>query len=384
LLGDGLALLGEAGEQKLGSRVVRTVLAWLVPVGFAVIFVWLFTAANPVVESWIRAIRLDELIRFLQPARVVLWGFVAVTAWPVLMPRLLRWTGLPQVQAPVLPRAESLVFGEATIRNSLIVFNALFAVQTAMDLMFLWGGVRLPEGMSHAEYAHRGAYPLVVTAILAGAFVLAAMRKGGPGERSRLIRTLVYLWIGQNVWLVMSSLLRLNLYVEEFQLTELRIASAIWMGLVAVGLVLIVLKLVLDKSNKWLLAMNLAALTLTFWGVSWLDFGAVISRYNVEHSLEVTGEGVTLDLHYMGDLGPAAIPALDELLTHGDFASPDTLKTAALLRDNLADRVVVRDVSAGVTRPQDQDWQTWTWREDRLRQYLMAHPFAPEPVDGMG
>ncbi|HVZ36956.1 MAG TPA: DUF4173 domain-containing protein, partial [Polyangiaceae bacterium] len=294
LLGDGLRLLGEAGEQKLGSRVVHTELAWLVPVGFAVIFVWLFTAANPVVESWIRAIRLDELIRFLQPARVVLWGFVAVTAWPVLMPKLLQWTALPQVQGPVMPRTESLVFGEAAIRNSLIVFNALFAMQTAMDLMFLWGGVRLPEGMTHAEYAHRGAYPLVVTAILAGAFVLAAMRRDGPGERSPLIRTLVYLWIGQNVWLVISSLLRLKLYVEEFQLTELRIASAIWMGLVAVGLVLIVVKLVLGKSNKWLLATNLAALSLTFWGVSWLDFGAAISRYNVEHSYEVTGEGVTL------------------------------------------------------------------------------------------
>lgn len=384
LLNDGLRLLGEAGEQRLGSRVVRSALVWLVPVAFAAIFVWLFATANPVVEAWIRAIRLDELIRVLNPARVFLWVVVAVTAWPVLVPKLLAWTPLEQMHGPRLPRAESLVFGGAAIRNSLIVFNALFAVQTVMDLMFLWGGVRLPDGMSHAEYAHRGAYPLVVTAILAGAFVLAAMRRDGPGERSQLIRALVYLWIAQNVWLVVSSLLRLDLYVEQFQLTELRIASAIWMGLVAVGLVLIVVKLALGKSNKWLLATNLMALSLTFWGVSWLDLGAVISRYNVDHAREVTGEGVTLDLQYMGDLGPAAIPALDEFLMRAEFASSDTLKMASLLRDNLAERLRTNDPDSGAALLLPQAWQTWTWREDRLRQYLLAHPFAPEPVDGMG
>jgi hypothetical protein len=383
LLGDGIGLLGEAGGQKLGGRVVRGMLAWLVPVGFAAIFVVLFTAANPVVETWVRAIRLDKLIEFLNPVRVFMWGFVAITAWPVLVPRLLKWTPLARMQGPVAPRAESLVFGEAAIRNSLIVFNALFAVQTVMDLMFLWGGVRLPEGMSHAEYAHRGAYPLIATAILAGAFVLAAMRKGGPGERSQLIRTLVYVWIGQNVWLVISSLLRLKLYVEEFQLTELRIASAIWMGLVAVGLVLIVVKLVLGKSNKWLVMSNMAALSVTLWAVSWLDLPAVISRYNVEHSYEVTAEGLHLDFYYMGDLGPAAIPALDELLSKGVFADPETLKMYSLMRDNLADQVIYRSPPSDI-RLFEQDWQRWTWRQDRLRQYLLAHPFAPEPVDGMG
>ncbi len=108
-------------------------------------------------------------------------------AWPFLVPKLLHWTPLPQLQGPILPRAEGLLFGRAAILNSLVVFNALFAIQTVMDLLFLWGGVRLLDGMSHAEYAHRGAYPLIVTAILAGAFVLAAMRRDGPGQKSRLI-----------------------------------------------------------------------------------------------------------------------------------------------------------------------------------------------------
>ena len=101
--------------------------------------------------------------------------------------------------------------------------------------------------MSYADYAHRGAYPLIVTALLAAAFVLAAMRRNGPAEGSADPR-LVYLWIGQNVLLVVSSIFRLGLYVEVYSLTELRIAAGIWMGLVAVGLVLICLRIATRKS----------------------------------------------------------------------------------------------------------------------------------------
>ncbi len=384
LIDDGIRVLGEAGRQKLGGKVVRLGLVWVVPLLCAAVFVWLFTAANPIFEAGLRAIRLDQLLQLLNPWRVVLWGLVAMLAWPLLAPKLLAWTPLAEMQGPVRPRAESLVFGATAIRNSLIVFNALFAVQTAMDLLFLWGGLRLPEGMSHADYAHRGAYPLIVTAVLAGAFVLAAMRRNGPGRTSPLIRTLVYLWIGQNVWLVISSILRLKLYVEAYQLSELRIGSGIWMALVAVGLVLIVFKIVGDRSNKWLVMANTVALAVTLYGVSWLNFPAVISRYNVEHSREVTGEGLPLDFTYMGELGPEVIPALDVFLTTAVFASPETLKSFAIMRDNLADAVIFRDVSAHDYHVFSEDWQSWTWRSDRLRRYLTSQVFAPEPVDGMG
>ena len=367
LLGDGIALLAGAGQQKLGGRVLRLTLVWIVPVASAAVFAFLFVAANPVLELGLHAIRLETLLQYFDPMRVMLWGFIAAVSWPILSPRLLRWTAVAQMQGPMLPRAESVVFGAEAIRNSLIVFNGLFAVQTLMDLAFLWGGVRLPDGISYAEYAHRGAYPLIVTAVLAGAFVLAAMAKGGAGEKSALIRMLVYLWIAQNVWLVVSSILRLELYVEAYSLTGLRIAAGIWMGLVATGLVLILIKIALGKSNRWLIGANSVALALTLYGVAWVDFPAVISRFNVEHSYEVTGEGMALDFYYVNELGPGVIPALDQFLATAKYASEDTLKTFRIERNNLSARV------SGT-----HDWQSWTWREARLAAYVEAHPYAPE------
>ena len=78
-----------------------------------------------------------------------------------------------------------------------MALNALFAVQSSLDLTYLWAGVALPRGASYAEYAHRGAYPLVVTALLAAVIAIFAMRPNGPAENSRLIRPLVLAFVGQ-------------------------------------------------------------------------------------------------------------------------------------------------------------------------------------------
>src|SRR5690606_37438910 len=238
----------------------------------------------------------------LQPGRIVLGIVIAVMTWPLLRPKLLPWPRAREMQGPYRPRAEGLLFGRAAILRSLLVFNALFAVQTVLDGVYLWGGIRLPDGLSYADYAHRGAYPLVATALLAAAFVLAAMRRGGPAEASPLIRRLVYLWIAQNVLLVISSILRLELYVQVYSLTELRIAAGIWMGLVAVGLLLILVKIRRRRNNRWLITSNLVALGVTLWGCSFVDFSSVIAQVNTENSRELGGKGQPIDLYYLGTL----------------------------------------------------------------------------------
>jgi Domain of unknown function (DUF4173) len=199
---------------------------WIVPLGIFTVFVWLFASANPLIEHGLLQIDLRTLMDALDPARVAFWAALAGLIWPLILRRDRRnsissaATGEAVHTAPSEP---SLFFGKAAMVRSLILFNALFALQSGLDLTYLWGGATLPDGMSHAEYAHRGAYPLIATALLAAAFVLVAMRPGGPAEHSRLIRPLVLAWIGQNILLVISSIFRLDLYVAAFSLTYLRL-----------------------------------------------------------------------------------------------------------------------------------------------------------------
>src|SRR3546814_7721505 len=73
------------------------------------------------------------------------------------------------------------------------------------------------------------------------------------------VRGLVVLWIAQNVLLVASSILRTGDYIAAYGLTELRIEALAWMGLVAIGLVLICWRLIRARSPRWLINANAIA-----------------------------------------------------------------------------------------------------------------------------
>lgn len=352
-----------AAVQPVSGRLLRSLVVWVVPVILASVFLVLFAMANPLIEEGLRSIDLFVLLSLLDFWRMTFWLAIAMSIWPLLRPRLKRRHNRPATVTALVEMKENPLFGHASLLRSLLIFNALFAVQSLLDLVYLWGGADLPDGMSHAEYAHRGAYPLVVTALLAAAFVLVAMRRNSPGDGSPLIRSLVYVWIGQNILLCISSILRLDLYVEVYSLTELRVAAGIWMGLVAIGLVLILLRILLRRSNEWLIATNLAALMAVLYVCAFIDFSAFIARFNVEHSRELGGQGLALDISYLRSLGPSAIPALDRYIAALAPVASEEMKTAAAAREGLSYQFAQHS----------RDWRSWSLRAWRLESALAQH-----------
>src|ERR1700722_8596939 len=181
---------------------LASLVAWIVPLGIFAIFLALFSSANPLIEHRLMQIDLRAFFNLLNFWRIACWVAMACVTWPLIRRRLRRKrVRESDPRAAVATEASDLDFllGAQAMLRSLILFNALFGLQSGLDLTYLWGGASLPDGMSHAEYAHRGAYPLIATALLAAGFVLIAMRRGGPSEQSRLIRPLVLLWVGQNI-----------------------------------------------------------------------------------------------------------------------------------------------------------------------------------------
>ena len=332
---------------------------WLPLIG-STIFLGLFAAANPLIEEVLSGVDLAAAVTGLSFARIAFWIVAAMLAWSLVRPRLARLAPRIAGEPLALPG-----FGSASITLSLIAFNLIFALENGLDLAFLWSGAQLPGGMNYAEYAHRGAYPLIATALLAGLFVLVALRPGSPLAQSATIRRLVYLWIAQNILLVASTILRTANYVEAYSLTELRIAALLWMGLVAVGLALICLRIWLRRSGAWLINANCGALALLLSGCAFVDLGSVAARWNVGHAREVGGPGVPLDLCYLNRLGPSALVALADL-------------EARPLPPAFRDRVAwTRNLALDRLETEQADWRGWTWRNarrlDAARTRMAAH-----------
>ena len=353
-----IARYSRAGAvRRLGNAAVL----WTVPAVFSVVFAFLFASANPVIDNWLAAIRFDRLWVDLNFGRMFFWILIAAIVSPFLFLRQ-RIALSPAVVANLTPEEmpwAEWVDDDATILRSLAMFNLLFAVETVLDLRYLWSGAALPQGLTFADYAHRGAYPLMATALLSGAFVIAAMKPGSPRERSSLLRALVFAWIAQNVFLVASSMFRLKLYVETYSLTYWRCAAFIWMFLVALGLVWIVMRIVQKQSNRWLVWANLVTLGIALYVCGFVNFALVVTTYNLTHSREMTGTGQRLDLQYLTSLGPEAIPAIDRYIARTDVISGALL----LCRQRLAEE----------NRIEMADWRGWSLRSWRLAYYLRHH-----------
>lgn len=295
---------------RSGAWSLHAALAVLaLPLMGSAVILTLFSAANPLIERFLSSLLLPELSPELV-LRLFLWGLFFLMAWSLLRPRLAKRL-LPTFDG----RGELALPGVsvASVTLSLVIFNLIFALQNLMDIAWLWGWAPMPEGMTMADYAHRGAYPLIATALLAALFVLVTLRPGSETARTETVARLVMLWIGQNIFLVASSMLRTVDYIQAYSLTRLRIAALAWMLLVAFGLAAICWRLVRDRSAAWLININLAAAGLVLTVACFVDLGAVAAQWNVRHAREVGGQGVALDLCYLDELGDSALLPLIDL-----------------------------------------------------------------------
>ncbi len=341
-------LLRTARDASAMTQWGALVRSWALPLATGLVFTLLLSSSNPITRDWAKAVT-DALYRtFFSSPRPFFWLFVAIPLWPILVPagireRLERPFRRPRARSESARLTGRIGFNPDSVARSLVLFNLIFAVQTVLDLRYLWAGDTLPAGMSYAEYAHRGAYPLVATALLAGAFALAS-RPFAEGQP--LLRRLLMLWIAQNVLLVLSSLYRLGLYVEIYGLTYLRAYAAIWMVLVAAGLASITWQVWRRRPNGWLLAVNGTMAVATLYLCCFVNFAQLIAAHNIAHDRAVTDEW------YACSLGADAAMAIADHRAAGDPGFCDGWR--------------------GVDGPVIEGWRDWGFRSWRIRRYLAA------------
>jgi hypothetical protein len=362
-----LDLLKLTKKKMRSSRlpVVRLVAVLIVPLLGGLLFLGLFAAANPVIADLVSNLGQPDV----DIGRVIFWGVFLVVVWGVLRPRFLRHP-LPTPGA----RGDSRLPGVslASVTLSLVVFNALFALQNGLDIAFLWSGARLPQQFTLAQYVHAGVFPLMASALATAVFVLVALRPGSEITASPLVRLLVGVWVAQNLFVVASSAYRMWLYVESYSLTRMRILVLIWMALVAIGLAAILWRSLKDATSGWLLNLNAQAFLLALFGLSVVDIGAVAAQWNLTHAKDINGRGVALDVCYLARLEDAAlIPILHA----------ERRPLSPRLRDALSQ---VRAEAVARIERRHSEWQGWTWRGQRRLDiaYAVAGPDAGRRLAG--
>ncbi|MFE7762175.1 DUF4153 domain-containing protein [Streptomyces sp. NPDC057438] len=247
--------------------------------------------------------------------------------------------------------------GRAEWALPLIGLIALFAVFNAVQLAVLFGGydaVLKETGQTYAEYARQGFWQLLMATLLTLLVIVIALRwapRTRPGDR-RLVHGVLGTLCALALVVVASAVRRMDMYVDAYGLTRLRI-SVLTME-IFLGLVIVLIMAAGVWGARWLpraVAACAAAAVLAFGLVS---PDALIAERNVER-YETTGR---FDLPYARGLSADAVPALDRL------AEP--MRSCALW-----------DIKEELEERRHLPWYATSWGEAEARRVLQERPPVP-------
>ncbi|MFG2029325.1 DUF4153 domain-containing protein [Streptomyces sp. NPDC048825] len=244
----------------------------------------------------------------------------------------------------------------------LIVLVVLFAAFNAVQLAVLFGGydtVLEKTGQSYAEYARQGFWQLLLVTLLTLLVIVFALR-WAPRNGARdwtLVRAVLGTLCVLTLVVVASAVRRMDMYVEAYGLTRLRISVVtveLWLALV---IVLIMAAGVWGA--RWLpraVMVSAAAGVLAF---GLLSPDGLVAERNVERyeATSKDGEG-KFDVDYARGLSADAVPALDKL--------EEPLRSCVL-------EPIAREL-----KKENKPWYATSWGEARARGILEDRPLSAE------
>ncbi|MFJ1547128.1 DUF4153 domain-containing protein [Streptomyces sp. NPDC088246] len=345
-IADGLAWGGRGVRERMaGSRgrlgvVFRTT---AVAVVLLIVFGALFASADAAFADVLGNLIPDVSVGG-SPWRLFLFavGLIGALAAAYTAAAPVRWDGIAVRPGKARGRLEWAL--------PLIVLNLLFAVFIAIQLTVLLGGYDKVMGETdlsyYSQYARQGFWQLLWATLLTLLVIALALRWAprGRGSDRTLVRSVLGVLCLLTLIVVASALRRMDLYVDAYGLTRLRISVAaveLWLGVV------LVLIMAAGAFGARLLPRAVAASA----AFAVLAFGLIspdglvaeqnVQRYRNDHSI---------DIDYLRGLSADAVPALDTL--------PEPLRSCALM-----------DIERSL-RDSDDPWYATSWGEARAQDIL--------------
>nr|WSW43299.1 DUF4173 domain-containing protein [Streptomyces sp. NBC_01001] len=329
------------------SRWLPVAKAALVAVVLLVLFGALFASANAAFADLLSGLTPDVSVGD-SPVRFLLFLLGALLALAAARAAAApsRWDRIRV--APGKPRSR------VEWALPLVVLNLLFAGFNAVQLAVLFGGydkVLESTGLTYAEYARQGFWQLLWATLLTLAVIALALRwapRAGAGDR-RFVGVVLGTLCALTLVVVASALRRMDLYVDAYGLTRLRVSVAameLWLGLV---IVLIMAAGVFGASRLPRAVAGSAAAAVLAFGL--LSPDGMVAEKNVAR-FQQDGK---IDLAYFQSLSADAVPALDRL--------PEPRRSCAL-------RGINNELSGGGRVP----WYAMSLGEYRARQILRERP----------
>lgn len=291
-------------------------LLFLIPFIVVLVFFFLYKSSNPLFNNFTKNINLDFIswswIRFTLLGFILLYGFFYHRVIDVFKNAdELASNNLSKEKSEYKSWLGSSFTQHHEVLSGVILFsllNALLLTVNVLDVVYMWMDGGLPNGMNYTDFVHNGTEALITSIIFAILIILFYFRGWlNYFENNKAIKLLAYLWIAQNIFMVVSTAYRNNLYIEDYFLTYKRIGVYVYLLLCVIGLITTFIKIKNIKSNWFLFRIN----SWLFYAVLVLStifrWDSIITKYNIKSAEE---KRRPIDKNYLVDLSYINLPQL--------------------------------------------------------------------------
>jgi hypothetical protein len=270
-----------------------------------IVFFYLYRVSNPLFDSFASKIDLSWLS--------LLWVFFTILGFFILYGLLRPFVFEKLVQ---LDRQASSPIADKGIRNTnttipfivFVMLNLMLLFINGLDVQQIFVSKKLPEGITLSQFVHEAVAATIMSIVAALTMIAWFFRSDANFTAAgKKVRILIYVWMAQTVLVIVSTMVRNSWYIQEYQLTNLRIGVYVFLALSIVGMALTYAKLQRTESAWWLFSANVKVWFATFVIMGFLNWDILITDYNLSHS-----DGRKPDINYLIGLSSANNPQLAE------------------------------------------------------------------------
>ncbi|MES2836050.1 MAG: DUF4153 domain-containing protein [Bacteroidota bacterium] len=306
----------EVKKSNSGYKIAGVILVFIL----SIMFFNMYKDSNPLFAENTKWINLDFIsfkwIGFTILGFILLYGLFHHRT----IPQIEEWENKLSITNSENLNSEKANRYEAERFAGVLLFlllNAMLLILNFGDVFALYFGGGLPQGVSHSDFVHSGVSAIILSIIIAvGLMMFLYRNEFSTIKNNKILTLLLYVWIIQNVIMLSSTVVRNNLYIEEFNLTYRRIGVYIWLLLSAIGLVVTFLKILKKKSNWYLIKINFAACITVLTLSSCINWDKSITKFNLNN--KPISE---IDFNYLLSLSDTNIPELLEVYRSNDLSA---------------------------------------------------------------
>ncbi|HSH66048.1 MAG TPA: DUF4153 domain-containing protein, partial [Bacteroidia bacterium] len=293
----------------------------LIPVIITLLFFFMYRSSNVLFNDFTKNINLDFIswnwISFTFGGFILLYGFF----YHQKIKSIAVLEANSRADIDPLNAGTITVFGKQLTINDeefsgkllFILLNLLLLIVNTLDIRFMFFENKLPDGITYSAFVHQGTGMLITSLVIAIAIILFYFRGAlNFSEKSKTIKLVAYLWIAQNAFMILSTLLRNNMYVSEYGLTYKRIGVYVYLILTLLGLITTFVKILKIKTNAYLFRVNAWLFYFVLIISVFVNWDGLIADFNINKAKRVQTD-------YLLNLSYSVLPAL---YTYSDSSMP--------------------------------------------------------------